>query len=119
MNLSANSVRTNSLFVIVAALLLCVACSRGPASDAILGEWKSNGDTSSYEFLSDGTVILVTTGATQITGKWVRLEDDRVKVDLTQSGSTISQLWRVTIKGDVMDVVDKYNSKFSSTRQKK
>lgn len=119
MNISAISARTTkNLAVIVFLLLVSVACGRGPATDAILGAWKGN-DGSSVEFLSDGTVILTSSKNPTLTGKWVRLEDDRLKMEFTMLGTTTAIVCRIAVKGDAMELINSADGKKETLNRQK
>ena len=120
MNISAISAATaKNLTTILVFLLVCVACSGGPTADKVLGAWKDASDGSTTEFLSDGTVMIANSSGTTMTGKWVRLEDDRVKLEFSILGMASALVWRVTVKGDAMEATDQKGNKSVLMRQKK
>jgi hypothetical protein len=79
--------------------LLSAACDRGPEDDPIVGRWRADGTTAYSEYFPDGTA-LINNGRMSISVKWMRLEDERLKIDSTLFGVNTAAIYKVTIDGD-------------------
>lgn len=86
------------LSVVVAFLM--GSCGFGPAHDPLVGKWANDSD--SWEFFKDGTVIGTAQG-TSFTAKYARLDDHRVKIEITNAtGGIVALVFTYSINGDIL-----------------
>lgn len=86
----------------VAIYIIFISCK---AQDSLVGRWQELGGEKTVEYFSDGTVLF-NSDSMSMSGTWKRLEDERVKVDLTVLGTTTIKVIQVTTQEDTVTFTD-------------
>ena len=86
--------------------ILLTSCDRtsdsgdSPVRDPLVGKWE-NSDGQSWEYFSDGTVLMSEKDRElNLNGKWSRLGDGRVKIVFTMLGNSVGEVLTEETKGD-------------------
>lgn len=88
--------RFKMVFFAIVALVLSLSCRR---QDPLIGRWQQLGGTASAEYFSDGTALF-NNSSVSLSGTWKRLEDGRLKVDMTLAGTKIIEVFQVDMQED-------------------
>jgi len=99
------------LVLAASAFLLCAMAGCGSPHDAIVGKWRTAGDSSAmvWEFSKNGAVLMG-----DIRGRYSFGDRDRIKVE-TRFATAVYQL---ALSGDRMTLKDPNGSKLEFTRSK-
>ncbi len=89
--------------------LATMSCHRGPKGDPIVGRWQQEGASGYIEYFSDGTAM-ATEGTMTRSVRWTRLEDSRLKIDMSSFGSTSTELFRTSVEGDILTLTNEKGS---------
>jgi len=84
--------------------ILALGCSK-PPEQAIIGRWDEDGKPGFIEFFSDNT-FLVANGKTQLSGRWTKVGDRRIKAEVSVLGMTKVLVFDdIEISGDKLSFV--------------
>ena len=99
------------LVLVASAVLLCVMAGCGGPHDAIVGKWRTAGDSSAlvWEFSKNGAVLMG-----DIRGRYSFGDRDRIKIE-TRFATAVYQL---ALSEDRMTLKDPNGSKLEFTRSK-
>ncbi|RXK81134.1 hypothetical protein EST62_12135 [Chlorobaculum sp. 24CR] len=88
--------------ILILAAIFLAGCSK-PTEEAIIGKWEEEGKAGEFiEFFHDKT-FLISTGKEQLSGKWTKVGEDRIKADITTLGTTVTMLFEeIRISGNQM-----------------
>jgi hypothetical protein len=73
--------------------------------ERIIGKWQEDGGPGTLEFFQDNTLLMVV-GGNQISGRWLKAGEKRLKVDITMFnqviGTTVMEITKLS--GNKMEI---------------